>query len=584
MSRFPVYVALALVLSACNKDDTSGVDSDTVDPEQEPARLAMTPNVAGQGQRLEVHLDATRSAYEFGETALDLGPGVVVEQVVVEDGYNAVATVVVDPDADLGTRDATITIAGHETVLADAFEVIAQSFLIEPNSGLMGETIEVAIVGTDTQWEQGFTWPGFGDDVDILDFQVLSETLGSARIAIHPDARPGPRDVAMQEGEHVVTLYDGFQVDRQVITAFFEPPTGFQGDTIDFEIHGLDTDFAEGNTTVEFWDDAGANADIAIQSLTWLDGQELYGRMRLSNAARLGMRDIVISYGTGDTAETILVPDGFEVLDAPPDLSNVAVGLRFDVERAIDNTNGDLLENVIGMAYFIIPLSPPCGSPPPPGDGPQPYDQNGVWPVPPPAEPEDCPNPETVSAGPQVWFVGPENTVTLDKDVIPATGQIIYWGNDLTLADYHFNTMYDLEAPGDVESGMPPFYLVDVQPTVPADYYLTAPDFWNDLTISRGEDFPYSWTPAQTYPDAIFGTSINGILASNGEPGFAGSLPWDDGEHVYTAAELSQLEASPVSFSAYSYIEGPYFGLPFSSIQTCKSDSTLSTGAQLILE
>jgi hypothetical protein len=324
--------------------------------------------------------------------------------------------------------------------------------------------------------------------------------------------------------------------------------------------------------------------------------------MRLSNAARLGMRDIVISYGSGDTLETILVPDGFEVLDAPPDLSDLYVGLGFDVSRAIDNTDGTLYEDVSAIAYFLIPLDPPCGSSPPPGDGPMPYDQNGVFPVPPEAEPVDCPNPETVSVGPQVWFVGPENTVTLDKDVIPATGQIIYFGNDLTLADYHFDTMYDLEAPGDDESGVPPFYLVDVQPTVPADYYIESPEFWGDLTVSRGEDFPYSWycpaeTPscvvpegeeavygAQTYPDAIFSTSIGGILTSNGEPGFAGSLPWDDGHHTYTAAELSQLEASPVSFSAASYIEGPYFGLPFSSIQTCKSDSTVSTGAQLILE
>ena len=37
-------------------------------------------------------------------------------------------------------------------------------------------------------------------------------------------------------------------------------------------------------------------------------------------------------------------------------------------------------------------------------------------------------------------------------------------------------------------------------------------------------------------------------------------------------------------FSAVSYIEGPYFGLPFSTIQTCQSDSSLTTGAYMILE
>jgi hypothetical protein len=115
-------------------------------------------------------------------------------------------------------------------------------------------------------------------------------------------------------------------------------------------------------------------------------------------------------------------------------------------------------------------------------------------------------------------------------------------------------------------------------------YYLLDPEFWGDLTISRAEDFDYQWTPAETYPDAIFSTSISGTLVETGEGGFAGSIPWDDGVHSYAAEELSQLEPGPVSFSASSYIEGPYFGLPFSTIQSCQSDSTLGTGAQLILE
>lgn len=572
------WLFLPLTVSVgCHKDAPETDTTDTT-PEVVGVRLDISPNVAGLGSHLDVRLGANTSVYRFGETSLDLGPGITVDAVTVEDGYNAVAHVTVDPDAELGLRDAIITISGDETTLTHAFEVIAQSFDIDPQAALMGETIDVALVGHSTDWTEGFTWPGFGDDIDVLDFQVLSPTLGAARIAIHPDARPGPRDVSVGEGESVVTLYNGFTVDRQVITAFFDPPQGYQGDTVDFTITGLDTAFTA-SSVIEFWDDAGRNADIEVTQLTVLDGQNMYGRVRLSNAARLGMRDIMISYDN----ETIMIPDGFEVLDAPPDLSDVYVGLIFDVNRSIDNASGDIFEQVIGEAYFIIPLNPPCGASSPPGQGPQPYDQNGVWPVPPPPEPVDCPNPETVSAGPQVWFVGPENTVTLQKDVIPATGQIIYYGQDLTLADYHFGMLYDLEAPGDPD-GLPAFYLPHVQPTVPADYHLTSPNFWGDLTIDRAQDFPYEWTPAQTYPDAIFGTSIGGTLVSTGESGFTGSLPWDDGAHSYTAAELSQLEASPTSFSAFSYIQGPLFGLPFSSIQTCQSDSTLSTTASIILQ
>lgn len=565
-----------LLTVACKDDGGDDTDDPVVDPEA--ARLSIHPGVGGQGTSLDVHMMATTSSYEFGATALDLGEGITVNSVTVEDGYNAIANITIDPDAALGDRDAVITIDGESATLGGAFEVIAESFRIDPDNAKMGETLEVAIVGTATDWQQNYTWSGFGEDVTILGFKVLSESLATARIAVHPDARPGPRDVQMENGPHVVTLYDGFMVDRAVITAVFEPEVGYQGDTIDFTVHGLDTAFVSG-AEIEFWDDGGANADINVTELTVLSSDEMYGRMRLSNAARLGMRDILIN--TGD--ESILIPDGFEVLDAPPDLSDIYVGLRFDVSRAIDNNSGDIAEQVIAQAYFLIPLDPPCGVAPPPASGPQPYDANGVFPSPPEAEPVDCPNPETVSAGDHVYFESPLNVVTLDKEVISSTGQIIYWGNNLTLDDYQFDQMYDLHTEGDPD-GIPEVTVPRVQPTVPGDYYLLTPDFFGDLTVNRGEDFTYTWTPAQTYPDAFFITGIYGSLVATGEGGFAGSIPWDDGEHTYRAAELSELNDGPVSFGATSYIEGPYFGLPFSTIQTCQSDSSLSTSAYMILE
>ena len=212
-----------------------------------------------------------------------------------------------------------------------------------------------------------------------------------------------------------------------------------------------------------------------------------------------------------------------------------------------------------------------------------PYDINGVFPVPPERQPEDCPNPETVDAGDYVWFESDENVVTLEKDVIASTGQIVYRGIDLTLDDYRFNKMYDLHTQG-VEGGIPEVILPGVQPTVPADYYILSPEICRDYVHNREEPFEYTWTPAQTYPNAIFSTQISGVLVATGEGGFAGSIPWDDGEHTYAPGELTQLQATPVSFSATSYIEGPYFGFPFSSIQSNKSDSALSTGASLTLE
>lgn len=576
MTRLIFLAVLApLTLGACQDSQTPADEPGDVGE----ARFALSPGVAGRGQALSVMMSSDRSRFAFGDTWLELGDGITVSQVTVEDGYTAFADIVIDPDAELGSRNAAITIEGSTTPLTNVFTVINESITaVEPNNGKMGEVLDVAIVGSGTDWEGGYTWGGFGKGIDVMEFEVLSPSLATATLSIRPDARPGPRDVQVESGTQVVSLYDGFTVDRAVIACEFEPGTGYQGSTLDFTITCLDTDWTPG-TRVEFWDDGGNNPDIAISKLQIIDSENMYGRMRVSNAAIIGMRDVYITNGD----EAVLLPDSFEVLDSPARLENVAISLGFDIGRQIDNGSGELLEQVSAFAAFVIPLDPPCGSPPPPGSGPMPYDINGVFPVPPEAAPEDCPNPETVSAGDYVWFESDENVVTLEKDIIESTGQIIYRGQDLVLDDYRFNKYYDLHTQGDPD-GIGEYILEGVQPTVPADYYLLTPDLWGDFTHDRNEPFDYTWTPAQTYPNAIFSTQISGVLVSNGKGGFAGSIPWDDGVHGYNPGELTQLQATPVTFSATSYIEGPYFGFPFSTIQSNKSDSALSTSASMILE
>jgi hypothetical protein len=576
MTRLVLLALLApLTLSACDPGTTPNDDKTDVGQ----ARFTLSPGVAGRGQALTVMLSSNRSRFAFGATELDLGQGITVSSITVEDGYTTFADIVIDPDADLGSRDAVITIEGTSTELFDVFDVIAESItVVEPNNAKMGEVLDVAIVGSGTAWEGGYTWGGFGKGIDVMQFEVLSPTLATATLSIRPDARPGPRDVTVEQGSKVVALYDGFTVDRAVIACEFEPGTGYQGSTLDFTITCLDTDWAPG-TRVQFWDDGGNNPDIAISELQVIDGENMYGRMRVSNASIIGMRDVYISNGD----EAVLLPDAFEVIDSPARLENVAISLGFDIARQIDNNTGELLERVSGFAAFVIPLDPPCGSPPPPGSGPMPYDINGVFPVPPDPVPEDCPNPETVSAGDFVWFESDENVVTLEKNVIQSTGQIIYQGQGLVLDDYRFNKYYDLHTQGDPD-GIGEYILEGVQPTVPADYYLLTPDLWGDFTHDRTQPFDYTWTPAMTYPNAIFSTQISGVLVSNGKGGFAGSIPWDDGVHGYKPGELTQLQATPVTFSATSYIKGPYFGFPFSTIQSNQSDSALSTSASMILE
>ena len=88
-----------------------------------------------------------------------------------------------------------------------------------------------------------------------------------------------------------------------------------------------------------------------------------------------------------------------------------------------------------------------------------------------------------------------------------------------------------------------------------------------------------------TYPDAIFVTMIDGTTFNGTtDPGRAISIPWDDGEHSYLSSEIQLLDPNPVYFIAYSFIEGPEFGLRDSIYQTNTAPSYIYLQASMILQ
>lgn len=596
---------LALPLSWLAACTDAGKPEDTEDTE-EIGGLTFWPPAAGRGTTVDARIDAGASVFTFSGTELDLGAGVVVNSVTVLDGWNATANITVEPGADLGGRTAEISTGSGHYSIADALTVVDDSFTITPARARIGESLEVEIVGQNTEWVGGATWANFGDDIEVTAVTVFSETYALANVTVGADAVPGYRDVAMEVGPDLTTLYGGFQVDRVALSARFDPTEAAQGETVEFTIEGAGTHFSD-DSEITFWKDGHENGDVVIDSLTVVDAENMWGRMTVSNAAELDFRDVLVT--TED--EGVFIEDAFQVTEGDLDLDDVGISLTFNVTRGIDNTTGAISERVTGQAIFYIPLDPACPNSPEAyacGDGedndgdnftdcydtdcandpscasgPQPYDSNGVFQTYTTGGTSDCPNPITLGAGDYVWFESDCNVVQLEKYVDGATG-MIYYTADLTLDDYCFDQMYDLHTQGE-DGGIGEYVIEDVQPTVPADFTLIDPVWWGNFTHSRSEDLTYTWTPAQTYPDAFFVTQISGTLESTGESGYVGSIPWDDGEHTYTAAELSELQAGSANFAAYSIIpEGPEFGFPFSTIQNNKSSTYVYVQGYLVLE
>ena len=591
--RIAMFAALALFSLSCKdggKADAGGDDRPVA------SAVEIYPPVGGQGTSLEVRLDANASVFAFDGTTVDFGEGIRIDGVNVDDGWGTRVAITIEPDAELGRRTVEVRSDGRNYTLTDSFEVISESFDVQPDTVRIGEAVEVDIVGVNTAWQGGVTWPNFGEGIDVVEFSVISETLAVASLNVSPDTAPGWRNVVMDNGGgSLVTLYDGLKVDRVALAATFDPPVAEQGDTVEFTVFARGTDFQSGTPRIGFADRFGSNPDIVVDTVTVLDAENLYGRMTLSNAAALGDRDVTLELPD----EGVLIPDAFEVIGGDWDLSEVAIDLSFTVVRSRDNNgNGEIAERIRASCTFFIPLDPPCpqggggsGSGSEAGSDPSPYDNNGVWMATGEGSgggEEDCPFPTTVSAGDYVWLESNQNIITLEKQIDTSSGAIYYTAPDLTLDDYVTDNMYDLHTAGDPDA-IGEYVLDEVLPTVPSDWEWLSPDLWGNYTHNRSEDFDFTWTPAFTYPDAIFVVNICTKqspcpMAEENWFGYAGAYPWDDGAHTFTASELSMMAPGGVPVYAYSFISGREFGLPDSIYQTNQAISYIYLSQYMVLE
>lgn len=566
-----------LVLGACSAPPaTPPVLEDLELPEGE--RFTLHPPVVAQGTDVVLTLDSLRSSLRFDATELSLeADGLTLSDFAVLDGFTASAELTIADDAPIGPLDAILTIQGDPIVLGDALTILADRFVAEPGEARMGEVINVTLTGVGTEWSDLDTWVGFGTDVQTLAVDVHGPTSLTARVAIASDARPGYRDITVEQGGGALTLYDGFLVDRAVITASFDPPTVEQGAEVDVVIEGVNTRFPEdfGPEQIQFWRNTAAIADLTFESFERVSETRLEGRAKVSNAATPGFRDVYV-----DGIDDLLIQDAFEVIAVEPDPLDAYIARVFDVRRTI-GPDGSVSDDVRAFVWFVIPLDPPCVSVPSIADGPVPFDIAGVFPQPDPTAVVDCPEPLTVSAGDLVTFESPTNVVTLHKEIVGSTGQILYRGRDLTLADYHFGQTYDLRATGDPE-GIPAFTVEDAQPTVPNDVQLLAPSF-GGLVHDRFEPFEMEWTNAGVYPTGFFSLSMTGSLEATGTSGMLAVLPFDDGRFVFGADHVSQLAAGDVQFQAVSAVEGRIWTWPYNG-RNHQGDSSLVINATLELQ
>jgi hypothetical protein len=484
----------------------------------QPGDVSISPDRARLGETLQIDIVGFNTTLQDGAW-VDMGPGVYVNWVQVDDFTHATASVSIDQRADPGWHDVAVTNGPVVYRANDAFFIERSSIAIaiDPTSGNQGETLAFSIIGSNTHFE---TKPAGIDPYDQWDANNPLACLA-----------PGTR-------------WTYADLSTSICVEEFYP---WCQDTVE----------------------PGGILNVSNPTVGT-------GTMRISNGALPGKYDVRVytiertdDNGNGCSApgefvilEEVILHEGFEVKDVPIDCNdNPGVSFGFNVGRSFNNDTCDINENVSASAVFFTPLDPPCGSPP--GPPVMPFDINHV--INPPSGGADCPPTPTCDAGPQVYLESELNTIVLQRQVNTFTQEVVYVPEfPLTLDDYKFGYVdYDLVADGsEDETQIPAFRQEDALFTLPSDFELLEPLLCNNYTHDPNEDLLVRWTPGQTYD--VAGMSLSYSTTDVDEVAWQlVVLPWDDGEWTFTPDWWEQVPEGAGNFGFGAGVSEPKWFFDF---------------------
>ena len=268
---------------------------------------SVTPNTGNQGDSgTQLQIVGTNTHWG-SSTVFSFGSGINVTNAVVSDETDATLTVSINPLATVGAYNLTATTSGEIASLNNAFVVLAATPVIlssGPASGPQQGSITFTILGQSTNWQQGVTTVSYGDGIAINSITVTSATSITATGQISPTAYTGYRTLSVATGTQILTLPSAFLVSYgpAAITTL-TPATAPQGDTLNVEVTGANTDFNQTNTVPNF------GPGISINSITVNNSLDATVNISISPSAAIQQNTVTMTtlgeVATGAQAFTV---------------------------------------------------------------------------------------------------------------------------------------------------------------------------------------------------------------------------------------------------------------------------------------
>src|SRR5262249_39208100 len=149
-----------------------------------------------------------------GSSTVSFGSGIAVSNPRNASSNSLTVDVAIDANAVPGARTVIVTTSlsggGTETAsLTAGFVVSASAGLplasITPDRAAQAQTLDVAIVGTGTHFQQGTTFANFGDGILVNALTIQDQTHATANVTVSPTTTLGWRTVTLATGGEFAT-------------------------------------------------------------------------------------------------------------------------------------------------------------------------------------------------------------------------------------------------------------------------------------------------------------------------------------------------------------------------------------------
>ncbi len=287
----------------------------------QPELLAVVASSGYQGQTENVNITGEFTHFVQGTTTANFGAGITINGVTVMSATTAMANITVQPTANVGYRNVSITTGNEIVSLNNGFNVTvgpAAIASLSPASGSQDTTQTVVVTGSQTNFANGTTTAAFGGGISVTGVSVTDALRATVTISIPNSVPVGQYNVTLTTGGEVATILGGFGVTAgNPIISAVNPPTGHQGDTnLSVSLTGLNSHFVNGTSTAIF------GAGITVNALTVSDSTDAVATITIDPAAAIGSRNVTVTTGS----EVATLTGGFSVLAGQPQLVSAAPG------------------------------------------------------------------------------------------------------------------------------------------------------------------------------------------------------------------------------------------------------------------